>query len=188
MKLSQKLYVVLIASGIVSCGGQGASPENEYQLIASEFNMDLNSLFFCTTTISADANETLYNGLLYGDGDLNVEVEVVYTVFFGTNPPSTERIVRAEVSFSETDTLNFKQSSSIYLKDSNMTSKIAILADVSNGGDNLDGIWEFSMSSNVASFVYSDSDLPESLTYSFINAEDDSNECIGDVKNNPVEG
>ena len=167
-----------------SCGTDGTSPKNENSFVVSEYNVDLFNLFTCITTISADNNADVYTALGYNDASLETTIKIVYSVFYGNAPRTTERVIRAEVESTAGGTLAFNQNATKYLDDENQTAAIFVGADVSAGSDT-DGLFSFAITSNVAGFTYTDSDIAADVNYSFSTAEGNV-ECVGSVRNDPT--
>ena len=97
----------------------------------------------------------------------------------------SEKIVKVQIDKeSGVATSAFDTNKSVYLQDTLTTSAISLAADVNSDGG--DGVWTFSVVSDVATMTYTDSDLAEAVTDTFLITEDSSTECRGPVKNDPT--
>ncbi|WP_132323022.1 hypothetical protein [Pseudobacteriovorax antillogorgiicola] len=173
--MKRQTLALIIFLGPVGCGVQ-SSPDRELVVMGSEFNVNLSTLFVCTTNIE-DGEQA------YADLELSSAIKITYSAFKGTNSTINERIVRAEIdtlynlSGETFGTEDFDVSKTEYYQDADDNPAIRLAKDIT-GND--DGVWAFSIVDNQPSVAYTDTDLgaksPVTINYDLTEG---SSECSG---------
>lgn len=178
MSTRQLILAFLGFTGLLtSCGGTD-TPEEEQDLVSSEFpNMNLSKLYVCQKVI--DQDNSLYQTL-----SLSTNLKIVYSIF--TSQTSAEqKVVRLELdsyyteSGSSFSSDQFDASRKEYMIDSAGTAAISMVMDfvAPSSGTNTLGIWSFSINDGTASGTYTDADLSsQTASISF-----EESECTGNL-------